>query len=207
MDIGESIGFSHFWSFVPAQSVLDDGVSNVFVTGAGELGHILKSLGEACKLGVQPAVNFYIHDTKESIARSMLLLMILNETNRSVQERANMYAEVYGNSLLPQKTEQHVGELARELINIVTEHRAAMPVKDLFNFTNLKFKQRDDLHEVISSWLVDVPFDTETLRDNRLRFHYKQRYDYRVNLCDWDYNFHIKKKTNQIHWYHYKEFR
>lgn len=52
MDIAESIGFQHFWSFVPAQSFIDEGVENVFVTGAGDLGHVLKSLGDLARMSI-----------------------------------------------------------------------------------------------------------------------------------------------------------
>jgi hypothetical protein len=49
MDISEAIGFNHLWSFVPAQSVIDEGVSNILVSGAGELGHMLKSLSDVAR--------------------------------------------------------------------------------------------------------------------------------------------------------------
>lgn len=35
---------------------------------------------------------------------------------------------------------------------------------------------------------MKVPLDMEKLRDNKLRYLYKERYDYRNNLIDWDYN-------------------
>lgn len=33
-----------------------------------------------------------------------------------------------------------------------------------------------------------LEFDIVKLRDQRLRFMFKERYDYRANLVDWDYS-------------------
>ena len=137
----------------------------------------------------------------------MMQLMIINEIHLPMRERVELFLEFYGNSLVKEKSELQIDEYSKELINILTEHRATAGVKAILDFSNLKFKQRDDVEEVLRSWQLDVPFDTQTHRDARLRYHFKDRYDFRVNLMDWDYNFYIKKLTNTIHWYHYKEFR
>ena len=71
----------------------------------------------------------------------------------------------------------------------------------------MKFKDRDEIEDVFSSWLSAHPFDIEQLRDTRLRAHYGKRYDFRRNLVDWDYNFGVKdfaKKVNQLE---YRQFR
>jgi len=60
----------------------------------------------------------------------------------------------------------------------------------------LKFKERDHLQEIFQSWDGRVPFDIEQLRDQRLRYHYKERYDYRLNLVDWDYQMFLKPLVN-----------
>jgi dynein assembly factor 3 len=46
---------------------------------------------------------------------------------------------------------------------------------------------RDDLEEIINSWLKRYPFEMEKLRDQRLRHHFADRYDFRLNGIDWDY--------------------
>jgi dynein assembly factor 3 len=51
----------------------------------------------------------------------------------------------------------------------------------------MKFRDRDDLEEIFSSYLKNHVFDIEKLRDHRLRGHFKDRYDFRRNLVDWDY--------------------
>eukprot|EP01016_Furgasonia_blochmanni_P011326 TRINITY_DN1508_c0_g1_i2.p1 TRINITY_DN1508_c0_g1~~TRINITY_DN1508_c0_g1_i2.p1 ORF type:complete len:344 (+),score=61.17 TRINITY_DN1508_c0_g1_i2:139-1170(+) len=47
----------------------------------------------------------------------------------------------------------------------------------------------------------------EQLRDQRLRGLFKERYDTRANLIDWDYQMQLKDEASIIHWTHYKEFR
>lgn len=43
----------------------------------------------------------------------------------------------------------------------------------------------------MQAWKINVPFEVEKYRDQRLRYHYKDRYDFRTNLIDWDYNMNI----------------
>jgi len=51
----------------------------------------------------------------------------------------------------------------------------------------LTFKQRDGVEDVFSSYHDGHNFDMEANRDMRLRKHFKERYDFRKNLTDWDY--------------------
>ena len=39
------------------------------------------------------------------------------------------------------------------------------------------------------------------------RYHYKERYDYRRNLTDWDYQMGLKAQAPIVHFYHYREWR
>ena len=45
------------------------------------------------------------------------------------------------------------------------------------------------------------------LRDQKLRYLYKERYDYRENLVDWDYNMLLTPCAPIVHFYHYKQWR
>jgi dynein assembly factor 3 len=45
------------------------------------------------------------------------------------------------------------------------------------------------------------------LRDQKLRALFKERYDYRSNLVDWDYNMLLIPYAPIVHYYHYKEWR
>ena len=79
-------------------------------------------------------------------------LLIINEIHLPIRERVELFLEVYGNALVKEKSEQQIDDYSKELINILTEHRATAGVKEIMDFTNLKFKQRDDVEEVLRSW-------------------------------------------------------
>jgi dynein assembly factor 3 len=51
------------------------------------------------------------------------------------------------------------------------------------------------------------PFDIEKMRDDRLRHFFKERYDWRRNLVDWDYSFEIKPLCPLMHQQDYKDWR
>ena len=63
----------------------------------------------------------------------------------------------------------------------------------IFNLKFLKYKERDLIIERLEFWkslINDSNFLIEKCfeyRDNRLRFLYKERYDYRKNLIDADF--------------------
>ena len=62
----------------------------------------------------------------------------------------------------------------------------------------LKFKEKDDLVDIFKSWSSKVPFKMQELRDQRLRYHYKDRYDFRTNLIDWDYTMNLKDFVRKL---------
>lgn len=45
------------------------------------------------------------------------------------------------------------------------------------------------------------------MRDQKLRYLFRERYDYRANLIDWDFNMLLAENAPIIHYYHYKEWR
>lgn len=47
----------------------------------------------------------------------------------------------------------------------------------------------------------------EQLRDQRNRYLFEKRYDYRNNLMDWDYQMGVKPIAPVCHWYHYRDWR
>ena len=47
----------------------------------------------------------------------------------------------------------------------------------------------------------------EQLRDQRCRYLYGKRYDYRQNLIDWDYQMGMKPVAPVCHWFHFRDWR
>ena len=70
---------------------------------------------------------------------------------------------------------------------------AALPLlARVLDFELLRFKQRDEVEACLKLWAEEAPFDAVALRDQRLRQNHGQRYDFRTNLADWDYQQVIK---------------
>jgi dynein assembly factor 3 len=126
---------------------------------------------------------------KELLARAMLELSILNETDLTMSERVELFLDIYGNCLIRQKSQHYLDYMVKELSRLITQDaRCEVALKKILDLSLLKYKQRDELEEVVKSWYSKVPFDIEKYRDQRLRYHYKERYDYRLNMIDWDYH-------------------
>jgi dynein assembly factor 3 len=103
------------------------------------------------------------------------------------------FLDLYGNSLLRDKTVNYLELIVKELIMLVTEdERCISPLKEIISFSQLPFKDRDEMEEIFSSYLKKHPFDIEKLRDHRMRHHFADRYDFRRNAVDWDYQFGIR---------------
>lgn len=126
----------------------------------------------------------------------------------SNRERTEIFLDLFGNTLIRDRTSQYLDSIVPELIQLVTDDdKGTSVIKDLINFETIKFKDRDEIEEIVSSWLACHPFDIEQLRDQRLRAHFGTRYDFRRNLVDWDYNFGIKDFAKNVNQLEYRQFR
>ena len=70
-----------------------------------------------------------------------------------------------------------------------------------------KHSAAEKLQKVFQTWNEKIPFDTVGLRDKRLRSLYKDRYDFRRNIIDWDYQEIVKPLSSIIHIKQYREWR
>jgi dynein assembly factor 3 len=179
---------------------------NILVAGGADIRHILKTVSRRNQTVAGRKLRFFVHERHHEVhARHMLLLQVINNTSMTIRERMEMFLSIFGNTLVREKDSMYVSEIAREFIEIVTDE-SSHPLTTLIDLTHLKFKDRDILQDVFAGWDQAVPFDIEALRDQRCRGYYRDRYDYRKNLMDWDYTTFIKQVAGIIHWYHYKEF-
>ena len=67
------------------------------------------------------------------------------------------------------------------------DERCPSVLKHTVHMDTLKFKERDELEQTISSYYSTHQFDVEKLWEDRVRNHIKERYDFRNNMFDWDY--------------------
>lgn len=113
-----------------------------------------------------------------------------------------------GNCLLRDKSAEYLETTTKELIQLITEdEKCASVIKELVNFETLKFKERDDIEDIFSSYYKAHKFDIEALRDQRLRGHLKDRYDFRKNIVDWDYQMELKNYCPVLNQQEYRQWR
>ena len=98
----------------------------------------------------------------------------------AARERMEIYLDLFGNTKIRDKTAKWLEGVIPELIQLVTEDdKCTSVIKDMVDWESLKFKERDELEDVFSSWLPVHKYDIEALRDTRLRAFFKERYDYK----------------------------
>jgi len=217
MDISEAIGFVQYYGNTPAIDFLEDSSLktkdqvNVLLCGTSDIRHILLSLHNICldEAWQNKELNVYFHEeNKENVARALLLFHILNMTEVPFRERVESFCDIYGNCLVRERSAEFISDMSKELDRLLTdEDKSKLQIKKLLNFSQFKYKDRDDLCEIFKSWEKSAPFNMLELRDQRLRYHYKERYDFRENMCDWDYQMGLKEDAPVIHWVHYRDWR
>lgn len=204
-----SINFFQDSGVDPAE---DDRDLNVLLSEVGDIRHIMKSLSDVLPTLRGPkekTINIYLHDKQyEVLARALLFLTLICETSLAKRERMELFLDLYGNCKIRDKTDAYLQGVINELIQLVTEdERCASVLTELVTFDQLKFKERDELEDIISSYYSTHEYDIEKFRDTRLRAHFKERYDVRKNIADWDYTFYIKKLCDKMNQREYISWR
>ena len=210
MDVLNSIGFVNFWGVTPyinlfeTEDELIKNVSvkdpvNVLISNSNDLRHFIFTV---YKLFVSQkekgtnyrSINFYIHeDHLEVLCRDLLFLHLITDRNKSIIERCEMLMEIYGNCLLPSRTIDYINTVYKLLISYICQDKKSKPVyKDIIDLSCLTHKQIDSMQEIFSSYDSKYPYDIEKYRNDRVRYCLKDRYDFRKNLFDWDYNMNIQ---------------
>jgi len=210
MDILNSIGFVNFWGVTPFVNLFEteeelikntsikDPV-NVLISNSNDLRHFIFTIyklfvNKKEKGSEYRPINFYLHeDHLEVLCRDLLFLHLITDRNKSILERAEMLMEIYGNCLLPSRTIDYINTVYKLLISFICKDKKSQPVyKDILDLSCLTHKQIDSMQEIFSSYDSKYPYDIEKYRNDRVRYCMKDRYDYRKNLYDWDYNMNIQ---------------
>ena len=210
MDVLNSIGFVNFWGVTPFVNLFEteeelikntsnkDPV-NVLLSNSNDLRHfiftIYKLFVNQKEKGVEfRPINFYIHeDHLEVLCRDLLFIHLLTDRNKSIIERCEMLMEIYGNCLLPSRTIDYINIVYKLLISFICQDKKCQPVyKNILDLSCLTHKQIDSMQEIFSSYDSKCPYDIEKYRNDRVRYCLKDRYDYRKNIYDWDYNMNIQ---------------
>ncbi|GMH69978.1 hypothetical protein TrST_g14142 [Triparma strigata] len=209
-----SIGLQGMWGFSPAANLLaeaehqavDGEPIEILIVNSCDIRHVLKTAAQRRRFAPNSPLHFYLIDTPtEVVARHFLLLQVLTDWEIPIRQRAILFLEIFGNTMVQDRTARYIEETARGLIEIITD--GDHPLSDVFDLSNLKFRDRDLIENSFKSWFTDVPFDMQGLRDQRLRHYYGDRYDVKKNVLDWDYQTRIKEVASIIHIKQYREWR
>ena len=222
MDLLNSIGFVNFWGVTPFMDLFkterailsQSNPINILLSNANDLRHFLYTLYKLYVMKKEddkevPELHFYIHeDHVENLCRDLLFMHLITDRTKSVIERCEIIMEIYGNTLLPSRTIDYINSVYKQLISFICGDKKSNPVyKDLFDFSCLTHKEIDEMVEVLSSYDSKIPYDIEKYRNDRVRYALKDRYDYRNNLFDWDYNMNLAKFAPIVRSQHYMYFR
>jgi dynein assembly factor 3 len=225
METLNSIGFVNMWGVTPAVNLLNNEYINVcnsskdiniLLNNSNDFRHVLKTVSSFLEhlnnkniTVSQNKLHFYFFETNlTNIARTILFLNIINDTRFSIRDRVEFVMEIYGNTLLSARTVLYLEKVYKNLIKFITnDDKYSGPLKKILDFSQLTFKERDELSDIFENYSSKLPFDIEKYRDDRLRYHYKDRYDYRENLADWDYNMNMRNFAGIVKSRHYYDFR
>jgi len=228
----EGIGKINIWGFSPAIDLQDTASSecekdindvvinideeatddlNMLLVAPADPRHIIKTMARAWRYN-HKFLNFYLMETQTSIlARDIMLLSIILDWSEDIgiQERVELFLEVYGDICVREKTEKFIKERAYDLIRTITDYdESKSKISKIIDVSHLKFRERDDLEFVFKFWRNPKNnYDIVKYWDYRLRTYYKRRFDYIENMCDWDYQMKLKPKADIINQKEFTKWR
>lgn len=193
------------------EKTTEHGMYNFLVIGAGDCRHILKTIAHAYR-HTKIGLNIYVVENNlEIYGRDLLLLSIALEPKDrlGLQEKTELFLELFGNSLVRPQASEYLQQKSNEFIRMITDSDYLQACLPVVNFSQLKFKERDQLESIFKFWRNTDPklFDICQHWDDRLRQYFTTRYDSRQNVFDWDYNMKLSKKASIINTHEYKSWR
>ncbi|KAI0213794.1 Dynein assembly factor 3, axonemal [Lamellibrachia satsuma] len=230
--MADAFGSITWWGFSPAldfqeldiNSALNEinfenkehGDLNILVVGAGDSRHLLKTMAHAYR-HPKRTINFYIVESHIDLyARHLLFLAIAFEpqARMGLQEKTELYLELFGNSLVRRQCMDYVEKMATEFIKMVTNSDYLEKKVPMIDLSLLKYKERDMLEAIFKFWRQPdkdkTTFDVDKCWDLRLRQYLGVRYDAIPNVFDWDYSMKLTYKDASIinsndyrQWRHY----
>lgn len=196
-----------FWGFSEAENLYDLYKSNcvlgdspmpselnILIFGCGDPRHIIKTISTSYQHTVK--INFYIAEgILDLYARNFLLLTIALEPNLSPTWKTHLFMDVYGNTLLRPISSNYIGSKVSHFEKIVTDDEYRAQVSAIFDFSLLKYRERDHLQNIFHFWANRATnvFNVVAYWETRLRETLKMRYDHRNGAFDWDLMMRLKE--------------
>ncbi|OCT72926.1 dynein assembly factor 3, axonemal isoform X2 [Xenopus laevis] len=163
---------------------------NILLVGGGDGRHLLKTICQASRWPHRKLKFFIIESDLELLARHMLFLSLALEhpEQMGLQEKSELFLELFGNSLIRSKTANYLQEKSELFIQCVTDPDYQQCVMPFLNLSSIKFKERDELEDIFKFWRIADPklFPIDKYWDGKNRRHLGTRYDSRKGAYDWD---------------------
>ena len=152
-----------------------------------------------------PEIHFFILESPiETLGRDITLLELFLDFEIPIRQRANLFLEVYGNSKVQDRASRYIERLGNKLRSLVTKGVSTLNTVDL---SYLKYREKDELETVFKNYSRSTVFDTEQLRNQRMRGYYTDRYDNRRALYDWDWTYSLHQTDSIIHIRLFRDWR
>lgn len=73
-----------------------------------------------------------------------------------------LFMDLYSNVIIRDKTDAYLQGILNELIQLITDDaRCSSALRQIVYFDSLRFRERDEIEDVISSYYNTHPFDIE----------------------------------------------
>jgi dynein assembly factor 3 len=219
-NVAASIGIHGFWGLSASFDCLEafeglgrwsgqQDVIRILLVQPGDIRHILTTLTRKLRKmrfnQVLPSIHFYLLEFPiEVLSRDIALLDIFTDFEIPIRQRANLFLEVYGNSQVQDRTSRYLDRLGERLCAMIA---SGCSTYGLFDFSMLKYRERDELEAVLRSYSRSTIFDVESLRNQRMRGYYTDRYDSRRALYDWDWQYGVHDTASIIHSRLFRDWR
>ena len=199
------------------RGTLDAGPLTALLVGTSDPRHVFTTLARSRREGdPDQALHFTVHESHMvEVARHVLLISVLVRDDLPPTDRTERFLEIFMNATVRDSTAELIERHAQRLEEVVgaifageVDAVASDPVASIFDFSLLKFKEKDELMDCFRSWSRKVPFDMELARDRRQRKYYNDRFDHRKNVVDWDYHMRmLPAGAGIVHFKHFAQWR
>lgn len=220
--IMDGAGSITFWGYSPSLCLTnyidkqsDESPIRLLLMGNGDTRHIFHTLALA-----KSPIHIYILETQlEIYARHLLFLQLIFSSNSQIglQEKCELYLELFGNMHINPHTEQYLKEASTQLIKHITSINGEFQFAPnlTIDTTLLKYKEKDFLEGIFQFWRAPPakqPFPAELAWDGRVRQYLGKihinlqnknsifknflgvRYDTRRNAFDWDLHMKLAER-------------
>uniref|UniRef100_T1IVM6 Dynein assembly factor 3, axonemal n=1 Tax=Strigamia maritima TaxID=126957 RepID=T1IVM6_STRMM len=206
----EGHGFVTYWGFSPCLDLQEEIGVNVLLMGSGDIRHAFRTIAQAHRHPFRQLNLYIIEGSLDSLARNILFLKLICEPANAIgmQERTEMFLEIFGNLYIRPITARYIQRAAQKLILMITNLDYQADELPFLDLTHLKFKERDAMESIFKIWNKQKEIDFNTCWDVRLRRHLDLQYDSREGAFDWDYNIKLTDRGGGIiHTTEYKKWR